>query len=153
MFVSSESWQIDATNALDRSNFMLNVSTQHIGDTMYQWAWHISCGLFKTSSSRGILHTMKLSFRRLHFVELYFRGTKNCSRWLSTTDCAQAKNTTRSDLSRREAPHVDITRIRNIGIMAHIDAGKTTTTERMLYYSGITRHMGILKNVYLSRLF
>ena len=45
-------------------------------------------------------------------------------------------------MSSKAAGSLDLNRVRNIGIIAHIDAGKTTTTERVLYYTGMVHRIG-----------
>uniref|UniRef100_A0A1B6GLX8 Tr-type G domain-containing protein n=1 Tax=Cuerna arida TaxID=1464854 RepID=A0A1B6GLX8_9HEMI len=71
-----------------------------------------------------------------YLPRIFRRHLKRCIRRYSTTDVLEASMKSGSESAR------NLAKIRNIGILAHIDAGKTTTTERMLFYSGRIRHMG-----------
>jgi elongation factor G len=45
-------------------------------------------------------------------------------------------------MAKKSEGQLDLNKVRNIGIIAHIDAGKTTTTERVLYYTGMVHRIG-----------
>src|SRR5437870_11343357 len=67
---------------------------------------------------------------------------KRRSRWLRATSPSVIFGIRRDVAETKMARTYPLDQVRNIGIMAHIDAGKTTTTERILFYTGRIHKMG-----------
>ena len=70
------------------------------------------------------------------------RILRSCSSVFSVSLCLCGSTSEVLHGYRRWQLKIDLSKIRNIGIIAHIDAGKTTTTEHMLYYAGAKHKLG-----------
>lgn len=92
----------------------------------------------ESTMSRILLPIMCRAQLRIHFAHRFLSSLRLLR--LCSTVTVPHHPASKSKSSSLSPP--SITRIRNVGIIAHIDAGKTTTTERFLFYSGLTGEMG-----------
>ena len=84
------------------------------------------------------LRQFVLQKRSARLINLNFKTSWKQERKIFCSSILKLPNNSDDSFLRENA----LKNVRNVGIIAHIDAGKTTTTERMLYYAGLTKTVG-----------
>ena len=135
---------------------VLEVRSRRVGGANYQVPIEVPQRRARTLAIRWLVTYRARPAREAHGREARRRDPRRprasraalssarttCTGWRRPTRPSPTTAGKERELWQQQNTQLALDRVRNIGIMAHIDAGKTTTTERILYYTGRTHKMG-----------